>query len=409
MQLNTKSERPVCMKAKGDSPGVFYTTKAGLITAFKLVHISGEVGCVWNGRSKWGCTDPYKIATLITDDQNNIVFPENGRYSYTIPGFGSNSPELMLNFSTPLVVTADQEFRVWYSEDLGGTDIDNYPGPTLLSLQPISETLKSIQRNTNFRFAHFIDHFFHVLDVPELESTLVTDRNVCLRRCLKDQRCFSTNLAANPDIKGNYVCELLPTDKYNASNSFGPSQYFHHYSLKTACSLDPCKHNSTCHALYEQDDYWCECLPLYLGKNCEKWFAEIPGEVCMGAKGNTPGVFLTPMAGKIDLIKLVHISGLVGCDPFRRSRWGCTSGSSILTILTDDKNKVIFPEDHAVRSHTIPGFHSDSSELVFTFTTPLVVTAGQEYRLWYTEDLLDYYEWDNSGPTCMKVMLLLSP
>ncbi|KAL9989592.1 hypothetical protein ACROYT_G004157 [Oculina patagonica] len=342
------------MKAKGDSPGVFYTTKAGLITAFKLVHISGEVGCVWNGRSKWGCTDPYKIATLITDDQNNIVFPENGRYSYTIPGFGSNSPELMLNFSTPLVVTADQEFRVWYSEDLGGTDIDNYPGPTY-------------------------------------------------------QRCFSTNLAANPDIKGNYVCELLPTDKYNASNSFGPSQYFHHYSLKTACSLDPCKHNSTCHALYEQDDYWCECLPLYLGKNCEKWFAEIPGEVCMGAKGNTPGVFLTPMAGKIDLIKLVHISGLVGCDPFRRSRWGCTSGSSILTILTDDKNKVIFPEDHAVRSHTIPGFHSDSSELVFTFTTPLVVTAGQEYRLWYTEDLLDYYEWDNSGPTCMKVMLLLSP
>ena len=102
----------------------------------------------------------------------------------------------------------------------------------IFSLQPISATLKSIQRSSNFRFAHFIDNFFHVLDVPELESSLVTDRNVCLRRCLKDQRCFSTNLAARPDINGNHVCELLATDKYNASNSFGPSQYFHHYSLK---------------------------------------------------------------------------------------------------------------------------------------------------------------------------------
>lgn len=101
----------------------------------------------------------------------------------------------------------------------------------IFSLQPIS-TLKSIQLNSNFRFAHFIDHFFHVLDVPELESSLVTDRNDCLRRCLKDQRCFSTNLAASSDIYGNHICELLPTDVYNASNSFGPSQYFHHYSLK---------------------------------------------------------------------------------------------------------------------------------------------------------------------------------
>ena len=28
------------------------------------------------------------------------------------------------------------------------------------------------------------------------------------------------------------LCELLPTDKYNASDSFRPSQHFHHYSVK---------------------------------------------------------------------------------------------------------------------------------------------------------------------------------
>lgn len=91
---------------------------------------------------------------------------------------------------------------------------------------------KSLQRNQEFRFAQFIDHLFHVLDVPEFESSHVTDRNDCLLRCLKDMRCFSTNLAANPDINGNRVCELLPTDKYNASGSFGPSRHFHHYSIK---------------------------------------------------------------------------------------------------------------------------------------------------------------------------------
>ena len=98
-------------------------------------------------------------------------------------------------------------------------------------LLPTSGT-KSVQRNNNFRFAHFTDHFFHVLVEPEFESILVTDRNVCLLRCLKEQRCFSTNIAASSDLNGSHICMLLSTDKYNASNNFGPSERFHHYSLK---------------------------------------------------------------------------------------------------------------------------------------------------------------------------------
>ncbi|KAL9989594.1 hypothetical protein ACROYT_G004159 [Oculina patagonica] len=272
---------------------------------------------------------------------------------------------------------------------------------TWLIFLPLQQTFatKSIQRNTNFRFAHFIDHFFHVLDVPELDSTLVTDRNVCLRRCLKDQRCFSTNLAANPDINGNYVCELLPTDKYNASNSFGLSQYFHHYSLKTPCLLDPCQRNGTCQALYEQDDYWCECLRAYVGKQCE---SERP--VCMKAKGDSPGVFYTTKAGLITAFKLVHISGEVGCVWNGRSKWGCTDPYKIATLITDDQNNIVFPENGRY-SYTIPGFGSNSPELMLNFSTPLVVTADQEFRVWYSEDLggtdIDNYP----GPTCMKVII----
>ena len=92
--------------------------------------------------------------------------------------------------------------------------------------------IKTVQRDNNFRFAHFLDHFFHVLVEPEFEYSLVTDRNVCLLRCLKEQRCFSTNIAASPDLNGSHICMLLPTDKYNASNSFAPSERFHHYSFK---------------------------------------------------------------------------------------------------------------------------------------------------------------------------------
>ena len=124
------------MYAKGDSPGVFYMRKAGIVTALKLVHISGEVGCVSTARSKWGCSDPNIIATVITDDQNNVVFPEDRIYPYKIDGFGSNSPELMLNFFIPLLVTAGQEFRVWYSEDLHGGGADNYPGPSCMKVIP---------------------------------------------------------------------------------------------------------------------------------------------------------------------------------------------------------------------------------------------------------------------------------
>lgn len=134
--LFSELEKEVCMYAKGDSPGVFYMRKAGIVTALKLVHISGEVGCVRNGRSKWGCSDPNNIATVITDGQNNVVFPEDHIYPYTIDGFGSNSPELMLSFSIPLMVTAGQEFRVWYSEDLDNADADNYPGPTCMKVIP---------------------------------------------------------------------------------------------------------------------------------------------------------------------------------------------------------------------------------------------------------------------------------
>ena len=129
----------------------------------------------------------------------------------------------------------------------------------------------------------------------------------------------------------------------------------------------------------------------------------------MGAKDDKPGKFLTPMAGKISALKLVYISGKVGCDPWRTSKWGCDKDSSTLyTLITDDKNNVVFPENyHGL--YTLPGFTSNSPQLLFTFSTPLEVTAGHEYRVWYAEDLNYYSELDNyPGATCMRVTIIYS-
>ena len=125
----------------------------------------------------------------------------------------------------------------------------------------------------------------------------------------------------------------------------------------------------------------------------------------MYGKGNRLGVFFTPMAGKIYLIKLVHISGEVGCASHSKSKWGCANPTSIHTIITDKENNVVFPEDRVADSYSLPGFTSNSPELVLTLATPLVVTAGQEYRVWFKEDLINKYENNNVGPSCMKVLL----
>ncbi|XP_022786446.1 uncharacterized protein LOC111326661 [Stylophora pistillata] len=263
------------------------------------------------------------------------------------------------------------------------------------------------QRDSDFRSAYFRDHQFHVLDVAKLEFILVRSQLTCAHKCLRDPRCFSTNLAAKPEVNGDYVCELLPTDRYNASDSFRRSPHSHHYSVKTLCLSNPCQFYRSCRALYQVKDFWSGFLPNNHGNYCEKWLVEVPTDVCMYGKGNRPGKFFTPIAGKIYFIKLVHISGIVGCTNKDESLWGCKS--HLHTILTDKDDNTVFPEDRIARKYKLSGFTKNSNELVFTFTTPLMVTAGQEYRVWYLQDLNDKYESNNNpGPSCMKVIYLFS-
>ncbi|KAJ7385644.1 hypothetical protein OS493_013668, partial [Desmophyllum pertusum] len=78
--------------------------------------------------------------------------------------------------------------------------------------------------NKNLRFAQFNEHLYHVLDVPEIETVIVQTGRHCLLRCVKNDQCFSTNIAAFHRPDGNISCEILPTDKYHQSEKFKANQ-----------------------------------------------------------------------------------------------------------------------------------------------------------------------------------------
>lgn len=129
--------------------------------------------------------------------------------------------------------------------------------------------------------------------------------------------------------------------------------------------------------------------------------------VCFGAKNDSYGKFTIMSNGIVMTMKLVYISGFVTCSsnnvPYG-SHWACKKGSKLATIVTNAKNVVIFPQNYQNRAYVLPGYHENSSELVFKeLSPPLRVAAGDEYRIWYQEDFVDGEVYNNDGHTCIDV------
>ena len=77
-----------------------------------------------------------------------------------------------------------------------------------------------------------------------------------------------------------------------------------------------------------------------------------------------------------------------------------------MTIITDANKKAILPpaEDLKRHSYSLPGYHHNSTELVFrNLVNPLSVSSNQEMQIWYGQDWIDRGEEDNSGKTCVDV------
>ena len=83
----------------------------------------------------------------------------------------------------------------------------------------------------NIANGNFKPDLNHQLSVTGISSTSADDKFDCTFKCTGDPKCYSFNLAVNPDSSGLYLCELLATDKYRAATNYLLwSSVFHHYS-----------------------------------------------------------------------------------------------------------------------------------------------------------------------------------
>ena len=144
--------------------------------------------------------------------------------------------------------------------------------------------------------------------------------------------------------------------------------------------------------------------------------------MCFGAKDNAFGRFHLPSSGKLAAIKLVHLYGYVSClapHPSHWSYWGCAHHGGITNynnvVIKDAHDHIILPPKELLASggnaagkwYYNVGYSSLSPELVLSvFSDPPNVSSGQEFRVWYGEDLVKYYEQDNGGKVCSDVYAL---
>ena len=129
-----------------------------------------------------------------------------------------------------------------------------------------------------------------------------------------------------------------------------------------------------------------------------------------------------PSSGELAAIKLVHLYGYVSCaksKPNHWSYWGCGHGikNYINVVITkaDNHNHIILPPNQLKVSGSLAagkwyhdvGYSSLSPELVLSvFSDPLHVSSGQEFHVWYGEDLVNWTESDNDGKVCSDVYAL---
>ena len=141
--------------------------------------------------------------------------------------------------------------------------------------------------------------------------------------------------------------------------------------------------------------------------------------VCFGARSNQFGSFHVPYGGKITAVKLIYLSGYVTCagQISRWSFWGCGNldvvKHHVSLAITTSSNALLMPPNQfftfaggAGRWSQLPGYNSSSPEIILPRFSPYSVSSGQELRLWYGEDLVNYGESDNAGLVCCNVYVL---
>ena len=128
----------------GTIVGSFPLTKSGNIKSIKLVHHSGSLSCNSNSYvgTYWGCSGYYEkdeILTLITDNQDNPIFPNvvpAGGTGYKLPGYDTDSMEIIINAPNNQTYYGKKGdiMKVYYVEDLISWHNKNNGGPHCINI-----------------------------------------------------------------------------------------------------------------------------------------------------------------------------------------------------------------------------------------------------------------------------------
>ena len=140
--------------------------------------------------------------------------------------------------------------------------------------------------------------------------------------------------------------------------------------------------------------------------------------VCFGARNDSYGTFHITESGLINRFKLVHINGSILCsENVLPSFWGCHhtnyENRSLLTVITFQNRTALWLADYKMEeppckySYEIEGTGVNATELVFNeLPSPISAFVGQEFQIWFGQDLANCTEHNNSGQTCVDVYAL---
>ena len=145
----------------------------------------------------------------------------------------------------------------------------------------------------------------------------------------------------------------------------------------------------------------------------EKWKKINTGPVCFGARDDSYGAFNITESGVIRTFKLVHLSGSIRCNhAYPPCYWGCEYHShgdtKLLTVITFKNRSALLLSDYKKKgchySYKIEGVGVNETELRFNnLPSPISVSVGDEFQIWYGQDLYYCSEDNNSGQTCADV------
>ncbi|XP_028411435.1 uncharacterized protein LOC114533995 [Dendronephthya gigantea] len=124
-----------CVGSRGNHFALLtYKETSGFVSAFRLTHVRGRIGCSAGARTNWGCNSRHRTNMYVTDINNVVMYPspvltkpyQKGGW-YHLPGYDENSPKLVFSDVGTRFIYSGQQIRVWYGEDLYGyTEADNH-------------------------------------------------------------------------------------------------------------------------------------------------------------------------------------------------------------------------------------------------------------------------------------------